>query len=67
MTVYLQDAHSTILQIYVKELNDVKRGCDSYDQAADWYGQEDSKAYVGYLQMHMRLIKYTQDCDVLPS
>lgn len=32
------------LQIYVKELNDIKRGCESYDQAADWYDQEDSKA-----------------------
>jgi Soluble NSF attachment protein, SNAP len=32
------------LQIYVKELNDVKRGCESYDQAAEWYDQEDSKA-----------------------
>lgn len=38
------DREKEIAQIYVKELNDVKRGCDSYDQAADWYDQEDSKA-----------------------
>jgi len=38
------DREKEIAQIYVKELNDVKRGCESYDQAADWYEQEDSKA-----------------------
>ncbi|CAG7849973.1 Vesicular-fusion protein SEC17 [Serendipita indica DSM 11827] len=38
------DREKEIAQIYVKELNDVKRGCESYDQAAEWYDQEDSKA-----------------------
>jgi len=38
------DREKEIAQIYIKELNDIKRGCESYDQAADWYDQEDSKA-----------------------
>lgn len=36
------DREKDIALIYVKELNNPKAACESYDRAADWYDQEDA-------------------------
>lgn len=40
------DREKEIAQIYLKELNDLRKACESYERAGEWYEQEDSKAYV---------------------
>lgn len=36
------DREKDIALIQVKELNNPKQACESYDRAADWYEQEDA-------------------------
>ncbi|TFK57134.1 vesicular-fusion protein SEC17 [Heliocybe sulcata] len=38
------DREKEIAQIYLQELNDLRRACDSYERAAEWYQQEDATA-----------------------
>lgn len=40
------DREKEIGQIYLQETNDIKRACESYHRAGDWYAQEDAQAYV---------------------
>jgi alpha-soluble NSF attachment protein len=40
------DREKEISQIYLKELNDLRKACESLERAGEWYDQEDSKAYV---------------------
>lgn len=40
------DREKEIAQLYLKELNDLRKACESFVRAGEWYEQEDSKAYV---------------------
>ena len=40
------DREKEIGQIYLQELNDLKKACESYERAGEWYSQEDAQAYV---------------------
>lgn len=38
------DREKEIGQIYLQESNDLRKACDSYERAGDWYAQEDATA-----------------------
>jgi alpha-soluble NSF attachment protein len=38
------DREKDIAQLYLRELHDKQKACDSLERAADWYAQEDAKA-----------------------
>ncbi|KAI0048373.1 vesicular-fusion protein SEC17 [Auriscalpium vulgare] len=38
------DREKEIAQIYLQEQNDLRRACESYERAGDWYAQEDATA-----------------------
>ena len=38
------DREKEIGQIYLQEQNDLRKACDSYERAAEWYAQEDAQA-----------------------
>ena len=40
------DREKEIAQIYLNELGDTRKACESYERAAEWYQQEDATAYV---------------------
>ncbi len=40
------DREKEIAQIYLNELGDLRKSCESYERAAEWYQQEDATAYV---------------------
>lgn len=40
------DREKEIGQIYLQETNDIRKACESYERAGDWYAQEDAQAYV---------------------
>lgn len=40
------DREKEIAQIYIQEKQDLSKGCESYERAAEWYVQEDATAYV---------------------
>jgi hypothetical protein len=40
------DREKEIAQIYLQEQNDLRRACESFERAGDWYAQEDATAYV---------------------
>lgn len=42
------DREKEIGQIYLQELNDMKKACESYERAGEWYSQEDAQAYKLY-------------------
>jgi alpha-soluble NSF attachment protein len=39
------DREKEIGQIYLQESNDLRKACESYERAGDWYAQEDANAY----------------------
>ena len=51
------DREKEIGQIYLQEANDLRRACESYERAGDWYAQEDATAY-GSIQVYLNF-----DCD----
>ncbi|KAI6129195.1 soluble NSF attachment protein [Pisolithus croceorrhizus] len=59
------DREKEIAQIYQHELHDLRRACDSYERAADWYAQEDATAtanacYKDAADLHAELEEYPQ-------
>lgn len=38
------DREKEIAQIYLQEQNDLRRACESFERAGDWYAQEDATA-----------------------
>jgi alpha-soluble NSF attachment protein len=42
------DREKEIGQIYRQELQDLRKACESYERAGDWYLQEDATAYDPY-------------------
>jgi len=40
------DREKEIAQIYLKDLNNLSKACESYERAAEWYAQEDAQAYA---------------------
>ena len=38
------DREKEIAQIYLQETNDLRKACESYERAGDWYAQEDATA-----------------------
>ena len=38
------DREKEIGQIYLQELNDLRKACESFERAAEWYSQEDATA-----------------------
>ena len=38
------DREKEIGQIYLSELNDLRKACESFERAAEWYAQEDAQA-----------------------
>lgn len=40
------DREKEIAQIYLQDSNDLRKACESYVRAGDWYAQEDAAAYV---------------------
>lgn len=40
------DREKEIAQIYLQEQHDLRRACDSFQRAGEWYAQEDAAAYV---------------------
>lgn len=42
------DREKEIGQIYLQEQNDLRKACESFERAGEWYAQEDAQAYVRY-------------------
>ena len=38
------DREKEIGQIYLQESQDIRKACESYERAGDWYAQEDAAA-----------------------
>jgi hypothetical protein len=38
------DREKEIAQIYLQDSNDLRKACESYERAGDWYSQEDAGA-----------------------
>ncbi|EIN13796.1 vesicular-fusion protein SEC17 [Punctularia strigosozonata HHB-11173 SS5] len=59
------DREKEIAQIYLQELHDMRRACESYERAGEWYDQEDAKAtanacYKDAADLHAELEDYPQ-------
>ncbi|PSS37679.1 hypothetical protein EW026_g941 [Hermanssonia centrifuga] len=59
------DREKEIGQIYLQELNDLRKACESYERAAEWYSQEDAQAtanacYKDAADLHADLEQYPQ-------
>lgn len=59
------DREKEIGQIYLQELNDLRKACESYERAAEWYTQEDANAtanacYKDAADLHAELEDYPQ-------
>lgn len=59
------DREKEIGQIYLQESNDLRRACESYERAGDWYAQEDATAtanacYKDAADLHADLDEYPQ-------
>ncbi|KZT02645.1 vesicular-fusion protein SEC17 [Laetiporus sulphureus 93-53] len=59
------DREKEIGQIYLTELNDLRKACDSFERAAEWYSQEDAQAtanacYKDAADLHAELEEYPQ-------
>ncbi|KAI0094826.1 TPR-like protein [Irpex rosettiformis] len=59
------DREKEIGQIYLQEQNDLRKACDSYERAAEWYAQEDAQAtanacYKDAADLHAELEQYPQ-------
>jgi alpha-soluble NSF attachment protein len=53
------DREKEIAQIYLQDQNDLRRACESFVRAGEWYAQEDAAAYVMhssgfFLKFHKR-------------
>jgi alpha-soluble NSF attachment protein len=40
------DREKEIAVIYLQELNNPRKACESFERAGDWYSQEDATAYA---------------------
>ncbi|KAJ7293536.1 soluble NSF attachment protein [Mycena rebaudengoi] len=59
------DREKEIGQIYLQESNDLRKACESYERAGDWYAQEDATAtanacYKDAADLHADLEEYPQ-------
>ncbi|KAF7436769.1 vesicular-fusion protein S17 [Pleurotus ostreatus] len=59
------DREKEIGQIYLQESNDLRKACDSFERAGDWYAQEDATAtanacYKDAADLHADLNEYQQ-------
>ncbi|CCL99032.1 uncharacterized protein FIBRA_01041 [Fibroporia radiculosa] len=59
------DREKEIGQIYLQELNDLRKACESYERAGEWYAQEDATAtanacYKDAADLHAELEEYPQ-------
>jgi len=59
------DREKEIGQIHLQENNDLRKACESYERAGDWYAQEDATAtanacYKDAADLHADLEEYTQ-------
>ncbi|RDX55779.1 TPR-like protein [Lentinus brumalis] len=59
------DREKEIGQIYLQELNDLRKACESFERAAEWYSQEDATAtanacYKDAADLHAELEDYPQ-------
>jgi alpha-soluble NSF attachment protein len=57
------DREKEIAQIYIQEKQDLAKGCESYERAAEWYAQEDATAtanacYKDAADLHAELENY---------
>ena len=53
------DRGKEIAQIYLNELGDRQKSCESYERAAEWYQQEDATAYVALYHPGSVLCQYS--------
>lgn len=53
------DREKEIAQIYLNELGDLRKSCESYERAAEWYQQEDATAYVALYHPGSILCQYS--------
>lgn len=59
------DREKEIGQIYLQELNDLRKACESYERAGEWYAQEDAQAtanacFKDAADLHADLEEYPQ-------
>ncbi|KAL0951252.1 hypothetical protein HGRIS_007970 [Hohenbuehelia grisea] len=59
------DREKEIGQIYLQESNDIRKACESFERAGDWYAQEDATAtanacYKDAADLHADLDEYPQ-------
>ncbi|KAH9837210.1 vesicular-fusion protein SEC17 [Rhodofomes roseus] len=59
------DREKEIGQIYLTELNDLRKACESFERAGEWYAQEDATAtsnacYKDAADLHAELENYPQ-------
>ncbi|KAF5374875.1 hypothetical protein D9758_000329 [Tetrapyrgos nigripes] len=59
------DREKEIGQIHLQETNDIRKACESYERAGDWYAQEDATAtanqcYKDAADLHADLEEYSQ-------
>lgn len=52
------DREKEIAQLYLNELGDVRKACESYERAAEWYQQEDATAYVALHEQESILYQF---------
>ncbi|KAI0032738.1 vesicular-fusion protein SEC17 [Vararia minispora EC-137] len=58
------DREKEIAQIYIQEMHDLRRGCESFERAGDWYAQEDAAAtanacFKDAADLHAELEEYS--------
>jgi alpha-soluble NSF attachment protein len=59
------DREKEIGQIYLQETNDLKKACESFERAGEWYSQEDANAtanacFKDAADLHAELEEYSQ-------
>ena len=59
------DREKEIAQIYLQEMHDLRRACEAYERAGDWYAQEDAAAYVKRMQIYDAALIILQHCECL--
>jgi alpha-soluble NSF attachment protein len=60
------DREKEIAQIYLQEQHDLRRACESFERAGEWYAQEDATAYVMCFCESIRRVPPTRSLTVLP-
>ena len=52
------DREKEIGQIYLQELQELRKACQSFERAAEWYANEDATAQVSLILIRWHMLKH---------